>query len=176
MRSNKLVPFEKMHPSMALLPTAEDAATAFAEGHVPGTINIPLNKSFSTWAGWLVAYDVDIHLIADDQAAVHHAVRELALYRSLEARSAVRVKEGITEALEQVGYLEKVASSQDKLISEEAKIMESRLLLAGMCDPKNAERIGAWLKKESAVPMEEPPIPNPSPVRGEGDKKTGGKP
>jgi tetratricopeptide (TPR) repeat protein len=30
-RSNKLVPFEKMHPSMALLPTAEDAATAFAE-------------------------------------------------------------------------------------------------------------------------------------------------
>jgi hypothetical protein len=30
-RSNTLVPFEKMHPSMALLPTAEDAATAFAE-------------------------------------------------------------------------------------------------------------------------------------------------
>lgn len=28
---NTLVPFEKMHPSMALLPTAEDAATAFAE-------------------------------------------------------------------------------------------------------------------------------------------------
>ncbi len=30
-RKNALVPFEKMHPSMALLPTAEDAATAFAE-------------------------------------------------------------------------------------------------------------------------------------------------
>lgn len=30
-RKNTLVPFEKMHPSMALLPTAEDAATAFAE-------------------------------------------------------------------------------------------------------------------------------------------------
>jgi tetratricopeptide (TPR) repeat protein len=30
-RKNNLVPFEKMHPSMALLPTAEDAATAFAE-------------------------------------------------------------------------------------------------------------------------------------------------
>ncbi len=30
-RSNRLIPFEKMHPSMALLPTAEDAATAFAE-------------------------------------------------------------------------------------------------------------------------------------------------
>jgi tetratricopeptide (TPR) repeat protein len=30
-RAQKLIPFEKMHPSMALLPTAEDAATAFAE-------------------------------------------------------------------------------------------------------------------------------------------------
>jgi tetratricopeptide (TPR) repeat protein len=30
-RKNTLVPFEKMHPSMALLPTAEDAATAFSE-------------------------------------------------------------------------------------------------------------------------------------------------
>jgi tetratricopeptide (TPR) repeat protein len=30
-RDNRLIGFEKMHPSMALLPTAEDAATAFAE-------------------------------------------------------------------------------------------------------------------------------------------------
>jgi tetratricopeptide (TPR) repeat protein len=30
-RANTLVPFAKMHPSMALLPTAEDASTAFAE-------------------------------------------------------------------------------------------------------------------------------------------------
>ena len=85
-------------------------------------------------------------------AARNHAIRELALYRSLEARSAARVKEGVTEANEQVSYLEKVASSQEKLIEEEAKIMESRLLLSGMCDPKNAKRIGGWLKNISAVP------------------------
>ncbi|MBX5484630.1 MAG: hypothetical protein IRZ16_22630 [Myxococcaceae bacterium] len=30
-KENDLIPFEKMHPSIALLPTAEDAATAFAE-------------------------------------------------------------------------------------------------------------------------------------------------
>lgn len=30
-KENTLIPFEKMHPSIALLPTAEDAATAFAE-------------------------------------------------------------------------------------------------------------------------------------------------
>ncbi|HLT29127.1 MAG TPA: tetratricopeptide repeat protein [Myxococcaceae bacterium] len=30
-KADTLIPFEKMHPSIALLPTAEDAATAFAE-------------------------------------------------------------------------------------------------------------------------------------------------
>ena len=119
--------------------------------------------------------------VADFVTAIagrNHAVRELALYRSLEARSAVRVKEGITEATEQVGYLEKVASSQDKLIGEEAKIMESRLLLAGMCDPKNAEHIGGWLRKVSAVPKGEdpsPPAPLPQGARGERSTAAGGE-
>jgi hydroxyacylglutathione hydrolase len=55
------------------------AAEDFAKGHVPGTINIPLNKSFANWAGWLVRYDVDIHLIAADAATARRAVRELAM-------------------------------------------------------------------------------------------------
>ena len=89
-------------------------------------------------------------------AGRNHAVRELALYRSLEARSAIRVKEGITEANEQVGYLEKVAHSQAKLLSQEAQIMENRLLLAGMCDPTNAKILGTWLTNIAAVPQDDP--------------------
>lgn len=85
-------------------------------------------------------------------ASRNQAMRELALYRSLEARSAIRVQTGIIEASEQVGYLEKVATAQEKLVKQETQIMESRLLLAGMCDPFNAERIGAWLKRLSTVP------------------------
>ena len=54
-------------------------AAVFGAGHVPGTLNIPLNKSFSTWAGWLVSYDIDIQLIADDERAMASAVRELAM-------------------------------------------------------------------------------------------------
>ncbi|MBX3134271.1 MAG: MBL fold metallo-hydrolase [Gemmatimonadaceae bacterium] len=54
------------------------SASDFAKGHIPGTINIPLNKSFSTWAGWLVKYDQAIHLIAA-AADVAKAVRELAM-------------------------------------------------------------------------------------------------
>ncbi|MBL8997153.1 MAG: MBL fold metallo-hydrolase [Gemmatimonadales bacterium] len=61
--------------------TVIDTRTAdrFAEAHVPASINIPLNKSFSGWAGWLVRYDVDIHLVAEDEATMRRAVRELAM-------------------------------------------------------------------------------------------------
>lgn len=96
--------------------------------------------------------------VADFIAAIasrNQTMRALALYRSLEARSAIRVQTGIIEASEQVGYLEKVATAQEKLVKDETQIMESRLLLAGMCDPLNAERIGAWLKRLSTVPRVE---------------------
>jgi hydroxyacylglutathione hydrolase len=42
------------------------SAAEFAAGHVPGTLNIPLNASFTTWAGWLLPYDQDVHLLVDD--------------------------------------------------------------------------------------------------------------
>jgi hydroxyacylglutathione hydrolase len=56
-------------------------AAAYAQGHVPGTINIPMNGAFTTWAGWLLPYDRDIHLLADDDPArgVSAAVRDLAM-------------------------------------------------------------------------------------------------
>ena len=49
--------------------------------HVPGTINIPLNGSFTTWAGWLVPYTTDFYLIVDDRTpqAIDDAVRDLAM-------------------------------------------------------------------------------------------------
>ncbi len=50
--------------------------TAFAVAHVPGTINIPFDNSFTTWAGWLLPYDRDFYLIADE-ARVPDVVRAL---------------------------------------------------------------------------------------------------
>ncbi|MEO5814279.1 MAG: MBL fold metallo-hydrolase [Gemmatimonadaceae bacterium] len=57
------------------------SAAAFAARHVPGTINIPLDKSFSTWAGWFVPFDRDFYLIAGDngQSAIAEAARDLAM-------------------------------------------------------------------------------------------------
>ena len=44
-------------------------ADEFAKGHVPGTLNIPLNGSFVTWAGWLVPYVADFYAIVADASA-----------------------------------------------------------------------------------------------------------
>jgi hydroxyacylglutathione hydrolase len=54
-------------------------AREYAAAHVPGTITIPLNKSFTTWAGWLVPYDEDFYLIAADDEAARRAARSLAM-------------------------------------------------------------------------------------------------
>lgn len=57
-------------------------ADDYADAHVPGTINIPLNRSFITWAGWFVPYDRDIYLLVggpDAEARVDEAVRDLAM-------------------------------------------------------------------------------------------------
>src|SRR5688572_1213126 len=53
----------------------------FAARHVPGTLNIPLNKSFSTWAGALLPYDRDLYLVIDDNVAerADEAARDLAM-------------------------------------------------------------------------------------------------
>ena len=57
------------------------AASDYASGHVPGTINIPLNKAFTTWAGWLVPYTTEFYLLIDTQAAsaLEGARKDLAL-------------------------------------------------------------------------------------------------
>lgn len=54
---------------------------SFARGHVPGTINLSVGGSFTTWAGSLLPYDRDLYLISngDNGAAVHEAVRDLTL-------------------------------------------------------------------------------------------------
>jgi hydroxyacylglutathione hydrolase len=54
-------------------------APEFVLGAVPGTINIPVTRSFTTWAGSLLPYDRDIYLIIDDRRGqtVDEVVRDL---------------------------------------------------------------------------------------------------
>lgn len=56
-------------------------ATDYAAAHIPGTINIPLNRAFTGWAGWLIPYDRDFYLLIDRarEDAVKTAARDLAM-------------------------------------------------------------------------------------------------
>jgi hydroxyacylglutathione hydrolase len=51
-------------------------ASQFAHAHVPGSISLPMSRSFSTWAGWMVPYDADIVLLLpsahEDSAVATH--------------------------------------------------------------------------------------------------------
>jgi hydroxyacylglutathione hydrolase len=49
----------------------------YAEGHVPGTINIALGDDFPGLAGWVLPYDRPIHLLARDERAAHEVARDL---------------------------------------------------------------------------------------------------
>ena len=59
-------------------------ASSFAAGHVPGTISIPLDDSFVTWAGWMIPYDRDFALVVSSEAELDdaiHALRAIGLDR-----------------------------------------------------------------------------------------------
>jgi hypothetical protein len=142
-------------------PTATNSGTALGRSYVGVVASMPLYSGKELDKEKALEYGRrkdTAKVVADFVSAIaarNQAIRELALFRSLEARSAVRVQSGVVEASEQVDYLEKVMLSQTEVITQEAKIMENRLMLAGMCDPVNAEKMGVWLKKMAAVPKDD---------------------
>lgn len=82
-RMPPLLPAERLPSMLTEGTTVVDIRPApeFAAGHVPGTISIPFNRSFVTWAGWLIPYTRDFVLLAQsrDAGPVARAVRELAM-------------------------------------------------------------------------------------------------
>jgi hydroxyacylglutathione hydrolase len=80
MRVPPLLDFHQLSDASTVLVDLRSAAD-FAAGHIPGTLSIPLNKSFTTWAGSLLPYDRDLVLLFPDRdaAGLREAVRDLAL-------------------------------------------------------------------------------------------------
>lgn len=72
--------FESLLAARALVVDTR-AIRQFASAFVPGTFNIPLTRSFNTWAGWLLPYTSDFYLIVDESCdnCIDDAVRALAM-------------------------------------------------------------------------------------------------
>ncbi|HEV8357162.1 MAG TPA: rhodanese-like domain-containing protein [Gemmatimonadales bacterium] len=56
-------------------------APEFAAGHIPGTLSLPFNRSFPTWAGALLSYDRDLYLLVDSPrpALLHQVLQSLVM-------------------------------------------------------------------------------------------------
>jgi hydroxyacylglutathione hydrolase len=50
---------------------------AFAEAHIPGSLNIELNEAFASYVGWLVPFGEPLMLVLDHDRDVEHAARDL---------------------------------------------------------------------------------------------------
>ncbi|WP_105062753.1 hypothetical protein [Photobacterium angustum] len=82
----------------------------------------------------------------------NYAYREMGLYLAMEARSQARVKQGLANITEQIGFLEKVAAAQRDILKHEAQVIENRLALISMCDDNTSERVNHYLKKVAYLP------------------------
>ncbi len=72
-------------------------------------------------------------------------VRQLDLLRALERRSQDRVKAGITETTEQVGYMEKVAATEGELLKQSGQLQKARLELIGHCSASQADEVDRYI-------------------------------
>jgi hydroxyacylglutathione hydrolase len=103
-------------------------AVEFAHGAVPGTLNIPGGRTFTTWAGWLLPYDRDFYLIVDDRRGqtIDQLVRDLAGigldriagYFGSEVVDAWRASQGHLQTIPSLSLADFVAQlqSNDKVV------------------------------------------------------------
>ena len=79
-RTPRRLPGEQLAPLAAAGETIVDTRRpeAFTARHVPGTLSVPLGKSFSTWAGSVVPYGRPVWLVTEDECAAE-AIRDRAV-------------------------------------------------------------------------------------------------
>ena len=64
--------------------------TAFAQAHIPGSLNVELSDQFGVWVGWLLEWNSPIALVADADQDVEEAVTQLARIGFDDVRGVLR--------------------------------------------------------------------------------------
>lgn len=130
---------------------------AFAQGHLPGSINIPKGRLFSTWAGWLLPYERPLVLIADPQE-VETLVRQLVRVGFDEIVGVLPSLEGIGMPLSQVKQLS-VAEAYQLWQAHRADFLDVRSLAEyreGHIPGAMHLHAGRVLSQQAQIPRERP--------------------
>ncbi len=111
----------------------------YAAGHIPGSLSIPLNRAFTSWAGWLLPYGPEIRLVAGGEDAAREACRDLFLI-GLDRVEGWWGPDALERWSEEVGPLEKAASAD---VRESARAVEAGAALVDVREPSewDEERI-----------------------------------
>jgi hydroxyacylglutathione hydrolase len=95
----------------------------YAGGHIPGTLNLPLGRSFATYAGSLLPYDADCYLIVDPRqlefavrALVSIGLDRIAGYAGLEAIEHWAGSGGPLGTIRQVTAADLAAAGPDTVV------------------------------------------------------------
>jgi len=73
------------------------------------------------------------------------AHRQFGLYSSLESRAQSRVKNGIADTGEQIGFLEKVIAAQTLVSEWDSKLDNARIQLVSLCRENERDKVNAFL-------------------------------
>lgn len=76
---------------------------SYADGHLPGSINIPVDDQFGTWFGWLVPYGPAPYLVSRDEEDLEEAILQLARIGVDEIAGVIRDPGGPTLVESRVG-------------------------------------------------------------------------
>ncbi len=68
--------FDELDPSVTIVDARPK--TAFAAGHIPGSLAIELRNDFGVWVGWVTEFNSPLLLVLDDDQSVDEAQRQLA--------------------------------------------------------------------------------------------------
>ncbi|MDH5589870.1 MAG: rhodanese-like domain-containing protein [Gemmatimonadota bacterium] len=136
---------------------------AFAAGHVPGTINIPLDRDFPNWAGWLLPYDRPIYFLGPDEEAGAQAARDLAFigidasegFFGPDALDAWAAAHGGLESSRVVGWTEALRAVEE----EDAVLVDVRRLTEweeGHVDGARHVHLGYLVDRAQELPRDRP--------------------
>ncbi|MBV9774076.1 MAG: MBL fold metallo-hydrolase [Gemmatimonadetes bacterium] len=107
-------------------------AAAFAHQHVPGTLSVPLGKSFATWAGSVVPYGAPFFLVLGDarDEAVEGVARSLAMI-GLDAVGGYFGAEAVDEWIAKHGRAGAIpdidpAELEERLLTGEVEVLDVR--------------------------------------------------
>lgn len=87
---------------------------------------------------------------SDSLARRNQALRMVSLYRTLEKRAQLRIKQGLAMTDEQISFLEKTSMAHADLLKAQSDLLKFRLQLVSLCSDQKAPVLNEVLKRLSA--------------------------